>query len=682
MRTLALLLLLVTAFPLFAGGGPEAVALIVNADNQDSKEVANAYVRLRNIPERNVIYLSNVPTENTISLTDFRQRILLPIFAQIKQRGLDQQIDYITYSCGFPTRVSFDRQYVKKMQFVYNPYASITGMTYLFQITLNHEFNFLHPHTNMYFRQVSYATNVNVKIQKAPADKMKPVSIFFQEKNKRDHKRRKDKVKKTEDDKAWEKDGWEKALKTLLSISEEFPNDPSLWYNIGCAQAMNGNSDEAINALKKSSALGYTNWSHARGDSDLASLKNLDSFKQWIEELKNIPLNVQDAIGFSARTGYNKQGQSGQELHYVICTMHGYTGERGNTVEEIINYLTLSAGADGSKPKGTIYYPINGDVRSRTREWGVRSAVKQLQDLGVNAVSHRGTVPAKKSDVMGAHVGIATFDLNKTETKLLPGAICEHLTSWGAEFERNGQTKISAWLRAGAAGSSGTISEPYALQFKFPNPFIHVHYAKGCSLGEAFYQSIESPYELLILGDALCQPWANKQSISVKGLPENKHITKAVEITLGNTDNVLGFIGLINGRAFAKAEANGSIQINPEQLVPGHYELRIVTIDKSRMQTRNDIIIPVQIGEEKTITSCTAKAQPDQILINFTTNKDERFAAMTIMHNNRIVARHANPNGEIIIQRNEIGKGPVTLRPVLLDEHQKPFALGKPISIK
>ena len=50
--------------------------------------------------------------------------------------------------------------------------------------------------------------------------------------------------------------------------------------------------------------------------------------------------------------------------------------------------------------------------------------------------------------------------------------------------------------------------EPYSIQAKFPHPGIHVHYCRGASLAEAFYQSVNAPYQLLVVGDPLCQPWA------------------------------------------------------------------------------------------------------------------------------------------------------------------------------
>ena len=61
-----------------------------------------------------------------------------------------------------------------------------------------------------------------------------------------------------------------------------------------------------------------------------------------------------------------------------------------------------------------------------------------------------------------------------------------------------GQTPLSEFLRFGAAGASGTVTEPYSPSpTKFPSPMIQVHYARGCTLAEAFYQSVSGPYQLL-----------------------------------------------------------------------------------------------------------------------------------------------------------------------------------------
>ena len=91
--------------------------------------------------------------------------------------------------------------------------------------------------------------------------------------------------------------------------------------------------------------------------------------------------------------------------------------------------------------------------------------------------------------------------------QLLPGAMADNLDQHGWRHEgRGGQTTSSEMIRAGAAGSSGTVTEPYALQEKFPHAQMYVAYARGASLAEAFYSYVTGPYQLLIVGDPLCQP--------------------------------------------------------------------------------------------------------------------------------------------------------------------------------
>jgi hypothetical protein len=105
-------------------------------------------------------------------------------------------------------------------------------------------------------------------------------------------------------------------------------------------------------------------------------------------------------------------------------------------------------------------------------------------------------------------VGAAGFSWQSSGSRLLPGAIAESLTSYGGHFNTHKQTKLTEFLRHGAAGASGAVAEPFSLQAKFPVPLLHVHYADGCSLAEAFYQSVEAPYQLLIVGDPLARPYA------------------------------------------------------------------------------------------------------------------------------------------------------------------------------
>jgi len=123
------------------------------------------------------------------------------------------------------------------------------------------------------------------------------------------------------------------------------------------------------------------------------------------------------------------------------------------------------------RPKGTIYYLLNQDIRAKTRKWGFNPAIEQLKQLGVAGEIVDGVLPRNKKDVAGIMAGIADFEWNKYGSTLLPGAICEHLTSnGGCMMVNGGQTCISEFIRAGASGTSGAVFEPFAIQEKFPTP--------------------------------------------------------------------------------------------------------------------------------------------------------------------------------------------------------------------
>ena len=96
-----------------------------------------------------------------------------------------------------------------------------------------------------------------------------------------------------------------------------------------------------------------------------------------------------------------------------------------------------------------------------------------------------------------------------SNSKLLPGAIADSLTSYGGDFDKRSQTKLTEFLRQGAAGSSGAVTEPFNFPEKFPLPMMHYYYAMGCSLAEAWYQAVASPYQAILVGDPLTRPFAD-----------------------------------------------------------------------------------------------------------------------------------------------------------------------------
>jgi hypothetical protein len=131
--------------------------VIVNEDSWTSKAVANEYIRLRNIPPANVIYLKDIPDTWAIDVEQFRQLILKPIILTISERGIANQIECITYSADFPWQIGLksdiDKTPGQKPPHYLTPYGSLTGMTYLVEYVFREDINYLQLSSNAYFRK-------------------------------------------------------------------------------------------------------------------------------------------------------------------------------------------------------------------------------------------------------------------------------------------------------------------------------------------------------------------------------------------------------------------------------------------------------------------------------------------------------------------------------------------------
>ena len=311
--------------------------------------------------------------------------------------------------------------------------------------------------------------------------------------------------------------------------------------------------------------------------------------------------SVATTRGFRATTGWGPEGEPAASggSHHVLAVMLGVTAGRGNSVDEIITSLEASIPADGSRPTGTIYFVTNADVRTTTRSAGFPAAVAAIQAAGATAKVVTGTLPREKPDVAGLMTGTADFDWAASGSTLLPGAICDNLTSFGGVFLPGAeQTPLSEFVRAGAAGSSGTVIEPYALADKFPTPALHLHYVRGACLAEAFYRSVRSPYQLLVVGDPLCQPWADIPTVDVvisdaqSGEPLDLARPLVGSLTLmphgtpAETSPIGRYDLFVDGIRIASCREGDHLPLDTGRFSDGHHELRVVAIDSSPLETQ------------------------------------------------------------------------------------------------
>lgn len=548
LATLLFLLCFAVGPHCLAGGGPENVLLVVNQNSESSLTAANYYIRLRDIPPQNVLYLD---WQGSLSKTDgkaFKDKILEPILKTIDGRKLSAQIDYVVYSAGFPWAVDCqnlfpDEKFPRQMR----PVASINGATYLWQYVMRSSPALMGLTTNSY----------------VPGNSLKNVSRCTQ-------------------------------LATVTSQGFR------------------------------------TRYSWQRGGKKSAD---------------------------------HKQGQ-----RYLLSCVLGVTEGRGNSIEEIARYLVASRAADGKRPAGTFYYMQNGDVRSKTRHDCFESVAGLLRKEGANVVVKKGKLPTGARDIMGLTLGTAKFDLPGAKLRILPGAICEHLTSFGGDLRaKAGQTPLTVFLRAGSAGASGTVTEPFAIQAKFPLPTIHLHYRRGCSLAEAFYQSVSGPYQLLIVGDPLCQPWAVPPRCKAAGLGAGKVVTGELVVQPLLGKDVGRCEVYIDGVLRAHAPMEGPLKLDTTKLTEGYHELRLVAVKNNPIETRGRLVTGVNVnnapGEDLTLSSKPGQRVGRTSTVTLAVSGGDRERVM-IRQNSRSLGLAKGPGLELRISASRLGRGPCRLHAV------------------
>ena len=576
-----------------AGGGPEKVLLVVNGDSAVSMHIANMYIELRDIPPEHVFWLHDIPYPERISLDTFRTRIWKPVREFITENRLDEEIDIIAYSSGFPHYVDISRD-VNALKLANPRYhgneAALTGLTYFARHVEKGNPDYLAGNANRYFRRnLTPRMNLPGEPTDAEADLGRKAKQAFREKD------------------------YPAAIAAYESLVRGMPGHGGLWHKLARAHAAAGNTAQAIPALQQAVNYGWTNSLATRSDRHLKTLSGDPEFKRLLDRMEQGNGPFQPAHGFSANyewTGATEPVRTfgSKSLNsYYLSTMLAYTGINGNGIEEVENYLTAASSSDGSRPEGTVYLMVNRNVRSKTRQPLFLETAAGLQRRGLSAEilereprGQNGILPLGRDDVIGVVAGSAKFNWQASGSRLLPGAIAESLTSFGGRFTESSQTKLTEFLRHGAAGSSGAVTEPFSIQAKFPVPLMHVHYADGCSLAEAFYQSVESPYQLLIVGDPLARPYARFAGVSLAspdpGKPWSGVVTLQPAVEPAPDRPVDQLELWIDGQLTVFARPDEPVRWDTRNSDDGYHELRLVARESDAVETRSYARVGVTVA--------------------------------------------------------------------------------------
>jgi len=572
--------LAVTAVPSGAGIGAENVLVVANGADPVSVTIAREYAALRRVPACNLVLLRDVPTGDTVSLTDFRARILGPVLAEMRARRLTRQIACVAYSSGFPYAVDVSAAMAGRSfpRYITQP-ASLTGLTYLHEMLDEREPVYLAMNANRYYRGIAprQGARGEGRGQWSQADARLRTDLDAVLARLQPVLQQSPRPASVQEDLG-------RALDMAKRLADRHADDPNLTYDLACLYALAGQADGAVRALRMAVRGGWINAAHTERDPDLASLRDRKDYRDLLAQMRATPVRIAEPRPIRPGLRWGADGEpttSAAGSRYLPACMLAYVGAAANSADEALACLRRSAGADFRRPRGTVYFMASNDVaRTGPRQWAFPPARAALARLGVRAEVLQGMLPPKKDDVAGAVVGTASFSWPSCGSRIIPGAFCDHLTSLAGVMRGGGQTLLSEWLRHGAAGSSGTVTEPYNIAAKFPSAFLHVFYAHGCTLAEAFYQSVAGPYQQLLVGDPLCAPWARPITVSVTGLRPGSTVTRPVrlKVKVSGAQPIVRVETYVDGVLAGVAMPGKPVTLNPAGLGPGMHELRVVGV--------------------------------------------------------------------------------------------------------
>jgi uncharacterized protein (TIGR03790 family) len=167
--------------------------------------------------------------------------------------------------------------------------------------------------------------------------------------------------------------------------------------------------------------------------------------------------------------------------------------------------------ADGTNPRATAYLLETSD-QARNARAGQYPVARALANERLHVEIVRSDALVGRNDVLVYTTGVARVE-QLFSNRFVPGAIGDHLTSFGGQLFGREQMSSLRWLEAGATASYGTVVEPCAFPEKFPNTAVFLkHYLAGETLAEAYWKSVAMPGQGLFIGEPLARPFAPKRA--------------------------------------------------------------------------------------------------------------------------------------------------------------------------
>jgi len=236
----------------------------------------------------------------------------------------------------------------------------------------------------------------------------------------------------------------------------------------------------------------------------------------WITPYRVGCMSITSALALGYKNEYCSSGcDYTKRSSYYNADSSRSLSDYGVKPAMVIGASTLSATkrlidrgirADGTFPDGTAYLLDTSD-KARNVRAPIFFKAREIFGSKIKVQVLKANYLRGKSDILFYFTGLVEVPQLETNT-FLPGAVGDHLTSFGGMLADSYHMSSLKWLDAGATGSYGTVVEPCNYIEKFPNPIVLMSwYLKGDTLIEAYWKSVAMPGQGIFIGEPLATPY-------------------------------------------------------------------------------------------------------------------------------------------------------------------------------
>lgn len=167
---------------------------------------------------------------------------------------------------------------------------------------------------------------------------------------------------------ALEAGDFKRASEGLREVAAARPKDPFVHYNLACALAAGGETDQAIAALTEAIAVGFIDFFHMERDPHLASLKPTARYQAivlgWGELMEARGASDHESLKAALGHGYTFERDAGVRLNYASA----FDAEAFETAKREIVRVARWAARDGDG-KGAELFPAVAERDARPDAW-------------------------------------------------------------------------------------------------------------------------------------------------------------------------------------------------------------------------------------------------------------------------------------------------------------------------